>query len=116
MIINNINSLLRIILYISAIYGFDYARSKLRILYFSNTVGIVILLTFRKVYSSYGHTGMRRRGMGGICCLQHTGDADTEVREAACAALGAAMAVIGEKPMMTMMGDIADDKLKMGKV
>lgn len=38
------------------------------------------------------------------------------MREAACAALGAAMAVIGEKPMMTMMGDIADDKLKMGKV
>ncbi|GMR36867.1 hypothetical protein PMAYCL1PPCAC_07062, partial [Pristionchus mayeri] len=48
--------------------------------------------------------------------VKHTGDADTEVRDAACSALGAAMAVIGEKAMMTMLGDIGDDKLKMGKI
>jgi len=49
-------------------------------------------------------------------CLQHTFDSDPEVREAAYAALGSAMRTIGEKPMMTLIKTIADDKLKITKV
>lgn len=45
-----------------------------------------------------------------------TNEADVEVRSAATDAIGAAMAVIGEKPALTMLGDIAGDAGKMAKV
>eukprot|EP00080_Pristionchus_pacificus_P000601 PDM60621.1 zyg-9 [Pristionchus pacificus] len=75
-------------------------------------------LFLKRAFIKLNSTTMPKKTLKALAPLlvKHTGDADTEVREAACAALGAAMAVIGEKPMMTMMGDIADDKLKMGKV
>ena len=48
--------------------------------------------------------------------VQLASGSDAEVREAACAAIAAAMAVIGEKPALTMLADVADDRTKMAKV
>ena len=48
--------------------------------------------------------------------FQHTGDPDPEVRDAAYAALGSAMKAVGEKPMLSFLSDIVEDKLKMAKV
>uniref|UniRef100_A0A1I8AKC6 TOG domain-containing protein n=1 Tax=Steinernema glaseri TaxID=37863 RepID=A0A1I8AKC6_9BILA len=48
--------------------------------------------------------------------VKHTGESDPDVREASYAALGAIMKSLGEKAAMMFLTDIADDKLKMGKI
>ncbi|KAK0402445.1 hypothetical protein QR680_016337 [Steinernema hermaphroditum] len=48
--------------------------------------------------------------------VKHTGESDPDVREASYAALGAVMKALGEKAAMMFPGDIAEDKLKMGKI
>ncbi|GMT15008.1 hypothetical protein PFISCL1PPCAC_6305, partial [Pristionchus fissidentatus] len=77
-----------------------------------------IALFLKRHFIKLNSTTMPKKTLKALApvLVKHTGEADTEVRETSCAALGAAMAVIGEKPMMTMLGDIAEDKLKMGKV
>ena len=44
------------------------------------------------------------------------GDSDPEVRDAASAAFGAAMKAVGEKAVLPLLVDIAQDNLKMQKV
>ncbi|MFH4974191.1 hypothetical protein AB6A40_000900 [Gnathostoma spinigerum] len=48
--------------------------------------------------------------------VKHTGDPDPEVRDAAYAALGAAMKAVGEKACLVLISDIAEDKTKMSKI
>uniref|UniRef100_A0A1I8AD45 TOG domain-containing protein n=1 Tax=Steinernema glaseri TaxID=37863 RepID=A0A1I8AD45_9BILA len=48
--------------------------------------------------------------------VKHTGESDPDVREASYAALGAIMKALGEKAAMMFLTDIAEDKLKMGKI
>uniref|UniRef100_A0A914V058 TOG domain-containing protein n=1 Tax=Plectus sambesii TaxID=2011161 RepID=A0A914V058_9BILA len=48
--------------------------------------------------------------------VKHTADPDPEVRDAAYAALGSAMKAIGEKPMLSFLSDIVEDKIKMAKI
>lgn len=45
-----------------------------------------------------------------------TGVSDPEARDSACAALGALQRIIGEKAVNNLMGDAADDKVKMAKI
>jgi negative regulator of replication initiation len=48
--------------------------------------------------------------------LKHLADPDPEVRDAACSALGAIMKAIGKKSALVLIGDVAQDKLKMTKI
>ncbi|KAF1765029.1 hypothetical protein GCK72_004980 [Caenorhabditis remanei] len=48
--------------------------------------------------------------------IKHSGDSDSEVRDASYAAMGAMMRAIGEKPSLQLLADIVTDNLKMGKI
>ncbi|CAI2340317.1 unnamed protein product [Caenorhabditis sp. 36 PRJEB53466] len=48
--------------------------------------------------------------------IKHSGDSDSEVRDASYAAMGAMMRAIGEKPSLQLLADIVPDTLKMGKI
>ncbi|CAI5438088.1 unnamed protein product [Caenorhabditis angaria] len=48
--------------------------------------------------------------------IKHSGDSDSEVRDACYAAMGAMMRAIGEKPALSLLADIATDNIKMGKI
>ncbi|EGT60198.1 hypothetical protein CAEBREN_31790 [Caenorhabditis brenneri] len=48
--------------------------------------------------------------------IKHSGDSDSEVRDASYAAMGAMMRAIGEKPSLQLLADIVQDNLKMGKI
>uniref|UniRef100_A0A0N4ZIA9 TOG domain-containing protein n=1 Tax=Parastrongyloides trichosuri TaxID=131310 RepID=A0A0N4ZIA9_PARTI len=48
--------------------------------------------------------------------IKITGVSDPEARDSACAALGALQRIIGEKAMNSIMGDAANDKIKMAKI
>lgn len=48
--------------------------------------------------------------------FQFTADPDSEVREAACIALGSIMRLTGDKMMNTFLGNLQEDKIKMKKV
>lgn len=48
--------------------------------------------------------------------IKHSGDSDSEVRDASYAAMGAMMRAIGEKPSLQLLADIVQDKLKMDKI
>uniref|UniRef100_A0A1I7TY19 Cytoskeleton-associated protein 5 n=1 Tax=Caenorhabditis tropicalis TaxID=1561998 RepID=A0A1I7TY19_9PELO len=48
--------------------------------------------------------------------IKHSGDSDSEVREASFAAMGAMMRAIGDKPSLQLLADIVSDNLKMKKI
>uniref|UniRef100_A0A8R1DYU0 TOG domain-containing protein n=1 Tax=Caenorhabditis japonica TaxID=281687 RepID=A0A8R1DYU0_CAEJA len=48
--------------------------------------------------------------------IKHSGDSDSEVRDASYAAMGAMMRAIGEKPALQLLADIVTDNIKMGKI
>uniref|UniRef100_A0A1I7UF87 Cytoskeleton-associated protein 5 n=1 Tax=Caenorhabditis tropicalis TaxID=1561998 RepID=A0A1I7UF87_9PELO len=48
--------------------------------------------------------------------VKHSGDSDSEVREASYAAMGAMMRAIGEKPSLQLLADIVSDSMRMGKI
>ncbi|EGT59628.1 hypothetical protein CAEBREN_10303 [Caenorhabditis brenneri] len=48
--------------------------------------------------------------------IKHSGDSDSEVRDASYAAMGAMMRAIGRKPSLQLLADIVHDNLKMGKI
>lgn len=48
--------------------------------------------------------------------IKHSGDSDSEVRDASFAAMGAMMRAIGEKPSLQLLADIVPDNLKMTKI
>ncbi|TKR95208.1 hypothetical protein L596_009406 [Steinernema carpocapsae] len=48
--------------------------------------------------------------------VKHTGESDPEVREASYQALGALMKAVGEKAALVFISEIAEDKIKMGKI
>ncbi|CAB3401773.1 unnamed protein product [Caenorhabditis bovis] len=48
--------------------------------------------------------------------IKHSGDSDSEVRDASYAAMGAMMRAIGEKPSLQLLADVVTDNIKMAKI
>lgn len=82
------------------------------------SVKIQTCLFMYRVFKTFGPTTAPKKQVKEMTPLivKLTGESDPEVRDGACAALGAIMKSIGKKAALPLISDVATDKLKMSKV